>query len=133
MSLGAAVIAVSDLARSCVFYRQLLALDVELEMDDAVLLAGKDGSHLVLRKLEHATRASGVLGVQYLIWNAEDDDDLKRSERALEAMEAHVSTWTGQGITTVEGRDPDRLPILVTGPSGRGARHIAVPLRAFSY
>ena len=126
MRPGAAVIVVSDLARSSGFYCRLLDLAVEREHDDAVLLAGRDGSHLVLRQLENATRATGVLGVQYLIWNADDDEDFGRAERALQSMDAHVSTWTGQGITTAEDatRTGFRLADLLVA---RGADDTACP------
>jgi catechol-2,3-dioxygenase len=133
MSLTAAVIFVSDLDRSCRFYRDVLALDIELETDSAVLLAAPDSSHVVLRTLEHAVRGSGLLGVQSLIWSVDTREDLERSQRMLRTWKALGTTRDGQGITMVQGHDPDRLPILITYPRGLGALTTEFPTRVFAY
>lgn len=133
MSLAAAVIIVSDLQRSHRFYSELLGLDVALETDDAVLLAAADGSHVVLRLLENAVRSSGNLGVESLIWSVGTPADLKRCEDVFKRWQSMVTTRDGQGITTVEGRDPDRLPILVTHPCGLGPLTTEFPTRVFAY
>jgi catechol-2,3-dioxygenase len=114
MSLAAAVIFVSDLDRSHRFYCELLALEVELETDGAMLLTASDGSHVVLRRLERAVRGSGFLGVQSLIWSVDSEVELRRCGQVLASWNSQVRAEDGRSMTTIEGRDPDRLPILVT-------------------
>jgi catechol-2,3-dioxygenase len=133
MELSSAVIFVRDLERSKEFYGQLLQLDVALSTGEALLLSAGEGDHLVLRQLEDAPGASGVVGVQYLIWTATDGEDLERCERLLQGWNAHVSTWRDHDITIVEGRDPDHTPILVTYPAGPGREWTRLPTRVFSY
>jgi catechol-2,3-dioxygenase len=133
MKPAAAVIFVSDLARSQQFYSELLELDVSLEQDGASLLTATSGYCLVLREFEHATRTSGVLGLQYMIWAARDREDLHRCGRVLTAWNGYVSTSSDDRSETVEGHDPDRLPVLVTYPSGAGISLAQLPLRTFAY
>jgi catechol 2,3-dioxygenase-like lactoylglutathione lyase family enzyme len=133
MRLTAAVIFVRDLERSAEFYRQLLELDAEITTGEARLLSAARGDHLVLRARARAPHVSNSLGVQYLIWAARDPEDLDRCEQVLQARDAHVSTWTDQGITIVEGHDPDRIPILVTYPAGPPVEATTLPRRIFTY
>lgn len=133
MKLTSAVIFVRDLDRSKEFYGQLLQLNVAMTTGEALLLYAGEGDHVVLRELERAPGASGVVGVQYLIWTARDPEDLDRCERVLQTWGAHVSTWLDHEIRVVEGRDPDRTPILVTYPAGPGKGWTRLPTRVFSY
>ena len=115
------------------FYRELLTLDVALETDNAVLLAAADGSHLVLRRLERSVRGSGILGVQSLIWSVPNPEDLNRAEHVLISWNARTASWKEHGVTTLEGHDPDRLPILMTYPHGLGELANGFPARVFAY
>ena len=133
MRLTAAVMFVRNLQPSADFYRQLLELDVALETDEALLLSASDGQHLVLRALEPAPRLSGALGVQYLVWAATDSDELDRCEHLLQTWNAHVSTSIEEGVKVVEGRDPDRTPILLTYPSRPGIALTRLPTRVYTY
>jgi catechol 2,3-dioxygenase-like lactoylglutathione lyase family enzyme len=133
MRLSSAVVFVRDLDRAVEFYRQLLDLEITMTTGEAVLLSADDADHLVLRGFENATRASGSLGVQYLIWTARDRQDLDRCAQVLQTWNAHVSTLTEDDITIVEGHDPDRTPILVTFPAGPGRGWTRLPTRVFSY
>jgi catechol-2,3-dioxygenase len=134
MKLTSAVIFVRDLDRSKEFYGQLLQLNVELTTGEALLLYAGEGDHVVLRELERSSGATGgVVGVQYLIWTARDPEDLDRCERVLQTWGVHVSTWFDDDIRVVEGRDPDRTPILVTYPAGPGKGWTRLPTRVFSY
>src|SRR3954462_167807 len=130
MKLTSAVIFVRDLDRSKEFYGQLLQLDGELPTGEALLMYAGEGDHLVLRELDRAAGATGgVGGVQDLIWPARDPEDLNRCERVLQPGGAHVSTWFDHDIEVVEGRDPDRTPILVTYPAGPGKGWTRLPTR----
>ena len=133
MKLTSAVIFVRDLDHSKEFYGQLLQLNVAMTTGEALLLYAGEGDHVVLRELERAAGASGVVGVQYFIWTARDPEDLDRCERVLEIWGAHVSTWFDHDVRIVEGRDPDGTPILVTYPAGPGKGWTRLPTRVFSY
>jgi catechol-2,3-dioxygenase len=133
VSPAAAVIFVSDLARSEKFYCELLELEVSLEQDSALLLTAKSGYCLVLREFEHGVRSSGALGLQYIVWSARDREDLDRCRRILRAWNGHATTSENDRSETVEGHDPDRSPVLVTYPSGPGTALTQLPLRSFAY
>ena len=133
MRLTSAVIFVRDLDRSKEFYGQLLQLDVAMTTGEALLLYAGEGDHVVLVQHPRAPGVSGAVGVQYLIWTARDAEDLDRCERVLQTWDAHVSTWSDDDITIVEGRDPDRRSILVTFPEGPGRGWMRLPTRVFSY
>ena len=131
--LSAAVIFVRELARSVDFYRDLLALDTEIASPEAVLLASPAGDHLVLRALARAPRLLGGIGVHYLVWTARDAGDLVRCENVLKARDAFVSTTQDQGVTVVEGHDPDDLPVLLVYPPSSSVSMSALPSRILSY
>jgi hypothetical protein len=133
MRLTSAVIYVRDLDRAIEFYGQLLDLEPTITQDEAVLLSKDDRDHLVLRALKTASRVAPSVGVQFLVWTAQSREDLDRCMHALEALAAPFSTWNEGDITVVEGRDPDRTPILVTFPAGPGPSWTRLPTRVFSY
>jgi hypothetical protein len=116
LRLASAVMFVQELGRSVSFYRDLLAMDVRLRDDTAALLVSPDGFQLYLRSMgSGAQHPLGHVGIQYLIWTADGEDDLRRCERLL-ARSGHVTSQTVDGITVVEGRGPDDVPIVVTYP-----------------
>lgn len=117
LKLASAVMFVQSLDRSVDFYRELLALDVTVQNNTAALLVSPDGYQLYLRSMgAGAAHPLGNIGVQYLIWTADGEDDLRRCEGVLRAHSAHVSSQTVDGFTIVEGRGPDDVPVVVTYP-----------------
>jgi catechol-2,3-dioxygenase len=133
LRLSAAVIFVNELERSAGFYRDVLQLETEVASEGAVVLTTPAGVHLVLRALPMAQRMTGSVGIQYLIWAARDADDLARVEEALKARGAFVSVDAEQGVTVVEGHDPDNLPLLVVYPARPAAGLTSVPERIYGY
>lgn len=117
LRLASAVMFVRRLDHSVPFYRELLALEVVVQTDTAALLVSPSGSQLYLRgmgpKVEHPL---GNIGIQYLIWTADGEEDLRRCERVLRAYSSQVSSETVDGYTLLEGRDPDDVPVIVTYP-----------------
>lgn len=115
--LASVVMFVRDLDRSISFYRELLALDVADRSPTAALLVSPEGSQLVLRAMgQMAVHPLGGTGVQYVVWTAGGEQDLHRCERVLKEHSAHSGTRRSQGITVVEGRDPDDVVVLVIYP-----------------
>jgi catechol 2,3-dioxygenase-like lactoylglutathione lyase family enzyme len=123
--VGSVVMFVSDLDRSEAFYTDVLALGVTDRSPTAVLLTNAGGVSLILRAMgRDAPHALGSVGVQYVVWTASGEEDLARCERALAARGAHRETRSLGGVSLVEGRDPDDIPLLITYPG-----HDQVPLR----
>jgi catechol-2,3-dioxygenase len=112
--LSAAVVFVRNLDKSVSFYRELLGLDVVDRSTTAALLATPDGSQLVLRQFgSNAPHPLGSIGVQYLTWGAASKDDLDRRTEILRQNSAYRETRTDDGVTMVEGRDPDDVPVMI--------------------
>jgi catechol 2,3-dioxygenase-like lactoylglutathione lyase family enzyme len=134
LRLASAVMFVRELDRSVSFYRDLLALDVGTRDDTAALLVSPDGFQLYLRSMgSGAQHALGHVGIQYLIWTAGSNDDLRRCERLLKAQSRHVTTRTLDGIVVVEGRGPDNVPVVVTYPGTDQAPSHQIPSRIYEW
>jgi catechol 2,3-dioxygenase-like lactoylglutathione lyase family enzyme len=117
--LRAAVMFVRDLETSVAFYRELLDLEVVDTSPTAALLGSADGSQLALRAFGgNAERSLASIGVQYLSWSTASLADLDRRAEILRRHSAYRETRTDQGITVVEGRDPDDVPIMVVYAEG---------------
>jgi CBS domain-containing protein/catechol 2,3-dioxygenase-like lactoylglutathione lyase family enzyme len=117
LRLASAVMFVRELERSVSFYRELLALEVAVRDNTAALLVSPDGFQLYLRSMGRgAHQPLGNVGIQYLIWTADGEDDLRRCEQVLRAGSERVTRETVDGFTVVEGRGPDGVPVLVTYP-----------------
>jgi hypothetical protein len=89
------------------------------------LLTGPNGSQLYLRQAgDLSTRRDGF-GVQWVGWTAGDADDLDRCSWVLKERDAYVGRETSEGITLLEGRDPDGLPVIIVYPGAEHApRHL---------
>ena len=115
--LGTVVIFVHDLDRSVDFYVDILGLEVSDSSTTAALLSNAAGTQLVLRAMgPGVSRALGAVGVQYVVWTAADQEDLRRCEQALRKRSAYRETRSQDGVTVVEGRDPDDLLLVVSYP-----------------
>lgn len=108
---------VTDLGQSVDFYQKLLGLDVTHRDEDAALLVSPGGYQLYLRSMgERAEHPSGAIGIQYLVWTADGEEDLVRCEQVLWGQSTHVTSHTVDGFRMVEGRGPDNVPVVVTYP-----------------
>jgi catechol 2,3-dioxygenase-like lactoylglutathione lyase family enzyme len=132
--LGSAVMFVQDLDRSVSFYTEVLALEEADRSTTAALLMSADGTQLILRAMgSGAAHPLGSVGVQYVIWTAASPADLDRSERALKNHSAHEQTRSSAGVTVVEGRDPDDLPVLIAYPGPDRAPLHELPVRIYGW
>ena len=131
--LGSAVLFVRDLNRSAGFYEEILELRVTDRSPTAVLLTG-DGAQLILRAVGgNAPHPLGAVGVQYVVWNASSADDLHRAEQALTQRQAHRVTRTSDGVTAVEGRDPDEIAVMITHPGPDEHPMTSLPSRIYGW
>jgi catechol 2,3-dioxygenase-like lactoylglutathione lyase family enzyme len=132
MRLNAAITFVRDLARSRDFYQAVLALHVEASSGEAVVLMADSGDRLILRALARAPRSTGSIGVQYLVWAAQEADEFARCETALKEKDAFVARRVEQGVSVLEGRDPDDIPLIVVHPS-TPVEMLTLPPRVYAY
>jgi catechol 2,3-dioxygenase-like lactoylglutathione lyase family enzyme len=115
--LSSCVLFVRDLERSIEFYACVLELAVNVRTNSAALLVSAGGDQVVLREMGGETEhALGSIGFQYVIWTASSPAELERLQTRLKSVNSAVSRQVVDGITIVEGRDPNGLPIIVTHP-----------------
>jgi catechol 2,3-dioxygenase-like lactoylglutathione lyase family enzyme len=132
--LGSAVMFVQDLDRSMSFYTEVLALEEADRSATAALLVSASGAQLILRAMgPGAAHPLGGVGVQYVVWTAAGPADLDRSERALKSHSAHEQTRSSAGVTVVEGRDPDDIPVLIVYPGPDQAPLHELPVRIYGW
>lgn len=120
MSISSVVLFVDDLDRSVDFYLRF-GLEVAIRSEDAALLTNKSGMQIYLRGLARADHPLDQVGAQYVIWTAADRQALVGVEDTLKELDAYTHTWSFEEIVIVEGRDPSRIPFLVTNPGPASA------------
>ena len=132
--VGSVVMFVHDLDRSVAFYTDVLALEVADLSPTAALLGNAAGAGLILRAMgQAASHALGAIGVQYVVWAAADAADLTRCERALAGRDAYRETRSFDGVTVVEGRDPDDMVVMVSHPGPDQEPLRTLPARIYGW
>src|SRR6266702_490137 len=90
------------------------------------------GAGLILRAMGGAApHPLGSVGVQYVVWTAAGEEDLARCERALAGRGAHRGTRSHDGVTLVEGRDPDDMVVMVSHPGPDQVPLRELPVRIY--
>lgn len=134
LTLASAVMFVADLDQSVRFYQELLGLDVTVRDEDAALLVNPDGYQLYLRSMGNRVQHPlGAIGIQYLIWTAESEEDLERCEQVLKAQSSQVTRTSVDGFTMLEGRGPDSVPVVVTYPGPHQAPRHEIVQRIYAW
>lgn len=132
--LDSVVMFVHDLDRAVSFYSDVLNLHVADRSATAALLIGAKRSQLILRAMGRgAEHALGGVGVQYVIWTADDAEDLARCEKMLKDRSAWRDTRTTEHVTAVEGRDPDDIVVMITYPGPDQAPLHELPVRIYGW
>ncbi|GAB3526169.1 VOC family protein [Arthrobacter monumenti] len=117
LKLASAVMFVVSLDRSVPFYEELLGLEATVRNESAALLVSPDGYQLYLREMGKRTHHwLGSVGIQYLVWTAENERDLQRCEQVMRKQSPNVTSQKIDGFTMLEGRGPDDVPVVVTYP-----------------
>ena len=115
--LSSVVTFVQELDRSVTFYTEVLGLDVADRDATAALLVSANGTQLILRAMGgNAPHPLGGVGVQYVVWTAPDQDELDRCEQALKERQAYRTSRSMEGVSAIEGRDPDDIVVMVSYP-----------------
>jgi catechol 2,3-dioxygenase-like lactoylglutathione lyase family enzyme len=132
--LGSVLMFVRDLERSVAFYTDVLALQVADRSPSAALLTSAAGTGLVLRSMgRQAEHPLGSIGIQYVVWTAAGAEDLARCERELAARGAHRETRRREGVTAVEGRDPDDVVVMISYPGPDEVPLRELPARIYGW
>jgi catechol 2,3-dioxygenase-like lactoylglutathione lyase family enzyme len=131
--LSSVVVYAHDLDRSIDFYSGLLGLESLLREEEGALLVGSCGTHLYLRRIELAVRASVGVGVQYTIWTFDSENEFGRALRWLEEHGGVTRRYHLEGMQGVEGRDPDNLSVIVGYPHWRQDQQKEIFSGIFNY
>ena len=117
-TVASTVMRVANLGRSVNFYRDVFCCRVALREPDTALLLTPDGFQIYL----HATGPSrrprlAPIGVEYLMWATDSQTELERVTSRLRAYDPATYTYSENGLTFVEGCDPDHGRVIVAYPS----------------
>jgi catechol-2,3-dioxygenase len=133
LQISGVVVYVRDLDRSVRFYRELLGLESFDTSATAALLGAGDGPYLILRGTgSAASHPLGGIGLQWVVWSLPTKQDLDRCEQILRQQSAYRETRADADLTTIEGRDPDDLTVLLVH-SGSEAAMRELPARIYAW
>ncbi|WP_026306185.1 VOC family protein [Smaragdicoccus niigatensis] len=117
--VSSCLIRVSDLDRSMSFYQDVFECRVAIRESDSALLISPDGFQFYLRianRSAHMQRIEDV-GVKQIIWSTDSAAELAQIEERLRSFYPSTYTNTTNGITFVDGIDPDGNRVLITTPT----------------
>jgi catechol 2,3-dioxygenase-like lactoylglutathione lyase family enzyme len=124
------VVRVRELDRSLKFYCDVFSCRVVVrEADMALLLTPKGFEIYLLQKDELHTHGAGALGVHYLMWATDSQSAMQRITDRLRAYDSAVYSHTVEGMTILEGIDPDGLRVIVAYPTPRRLPRTAIAER----
>ena len=115
--VGSCVIRVRELDPSLKFYCDVFSCNVAVRKADMALLVAPNGFHIYLHAPSRRGRAAITAGVQYLLWATGTESDLQEFAQRLRAYEPAVFSHTENGVTVIEGLDPDGVRVLIGYPS----------------
>ena len=116
-TVASAVMRVTDLDRSVNFYRDVFGCRVALREPETALLLGRDGFQVYLHSTGPSWRQRIPNGFQYLMWATDSHAELERVTARLRRYDSATYTYSENGVTFVEGCDPDRGRVIVAYPS----------------
>ncbi len=117
-TVASCVIRVRELDPSLKFYCDVFSCNVAVRETDMALLVAPNGFHIYLHTPARHRGAANTAGVQYLLWATDTESDLQEFAQRLRAYDPAVFTHTTEnGVTVVEGLDPDGGRVLIGYPS----------------
>jgi catechol 2,3-dioxygenase-like lactoylglutathione lyase family enzyme len=116
--VASCVVRVSDLDRSLKFYCDVFSCRLAIREADVALLLTPKGFQIYLHQRDQfRRRGAGVRGVDYLMWATDSQSDLQRIAGRLRAYDSAVFSHEADGMTILEGTDPDGFRVMVAYPS----------------
>ena len=117
--VASCVMRVAILEQSVAFYRDVFGWEVAIREPGAALLLDPSGFQFYLRVADPEATVSAIsdIGVSQVIWSVEDDATLDQIAMRLRAIYPSTYTNTANGITFVDGLDPDGNRVLITSPT----------------
>lgn len=118
MKVSSSMMHVRDLDRSVQFYRDVFSCTTCLRTPDSALLLTPDGFQIYM----HAKSAfrpvdAGVTGVLYIMWSTDTEDEFTQIAERMRVHDPSASVSTSDGLTLLDGRDPDGIRIVIAYPS----------------
>jgi hypothetical protein len=95
----------------------MFSCTVAVRETNMALLVAPNGFHIYLCATSRGHRAVGAAGVQYLLWATETESNLQEFAQRLRAYDPAVFSHTENGVTVIEGLDPDGGRVLIGYPS----------------
>lgn len=109
---------VGDLDRSVEFYCDVFSCHVAIREPDTALLLTPEGFQLYLHSIGRSRRPDvRACGVEFLMWATDSESELERIRQRLRAHDVTTYSYTEDGLTFVEGCDPDRGRVIIAYPS----------------
>ena len=116
--VASTVMRVSELDRSVNFYCDVFSCHVAIREPNTALLLTPDGFQIYLHSTGQSRRPRlAPIGIQYLMWATDTQTELQRITTRLRAHDQATYTYTENGVTFVEGCDPDDGRVIVAYPS----------------
>jgi hypothetical protein len=117
-TVASAVMRVAELNRSVNFYCDVFSCRVALREPDTALLLTPSGFQIYLHSTGSSRRPRmAPIGIQYLMWATDSQAELERITTRLRAHDQATYRYTDNGVTFVEGCDPDHGRVIVAYPS----------------
>ena len=115
--VASCVIRVRELDPSLKFYCDVFSCNVAVRETALALLVPPNGLHTYLHAPSPRARAAGTVGIQYLLWATDTESDLQEFAQRLRAYDPAVFSHNENGVTVIEGLDPDGGRVLIGYPS----------------
>lgn len=116
--LASAVMRVSELDRSVNFYSDVFLCRVAVRDGNTALLLTPGGFQIYLHSKGRSGHTGvGNVGVQCLRWATDSEAELWRVTQRLRVHDLATYSHTKNGVTFVEGCDPDEIRVIVAYPS----------------
>lgn len=112
------VVRVRELERSVRFYCDVFSCRVVAREPGIALLLTPKGFEIFLhQKDDFHHHDADALGVRHLMWATDNQADLQRITARLRVYDHAAFSHTIQGITLLEGADPDGSRMIVAYPT----------------
>lgn len=117
-TVASSAIFARELDPSVSFYTEVFGCETAFQGEGGALLLSAGGFQIYL--IDQGDREPGItgsVGERNLMWATDSADGLKHFEELLKKRGRYTDTHTGEGVTFVEGRDPDGSRVVITYPS----------------